>query len=101
MSANDLLTLLTQLIFTLLGCVTVFDYLRHRGKTRRDIALLFGSLATLFISSALLPAKGSQPNPAVQIINLLALVALPFFLLRLLRYFRSIPIWLMRLAQIG
>ena len=44
MSANELLSLLMQLLFIFLGIVTLIEYIRHRDKTRRDIALMFSSL---------------------------------------------------------
>ncbi len=100
MSANDLLTLLIRLLFIALGFLTVVDYLRHRDKPRRDIALMFGTFGILFLIPTLTSAFGIQ-STWLSTATSLALVAQPYLLLRLGQYFRPVPRNLMRVAQIG
>src|SRR6266496_2362815 len=100
MSANDLLGLVMRLQFILLGCITLIDYIRHRDKTRRDIALMFGSLATLLAVQIFQEITGLQLK-WLNTIGAVALVAQPFFMLRLVQYFRTVPNLVRRLAWVG
>ncbi|HLU09949.1 MAG TPA: hypothetical protein VK003_09805, partial [Oceanobacillus sp.] len=89
MSANELLVLLIQALFILLAVVTAADWLRHRGEIRRDIALLFGSLGLVFLIQVLENISDTE-SPVVESIEQFALLAHPYLLLRLLRYFRPV-----------
>ena len=100
MSANELLVLLIQALFILLAVVTAADWLRHRGEIRRDIALLFGSLGLVFLIQVLENISDTE-SPVVESIEQFALLAHPYLLLRLLRYFRPVPQNLMRIALAG
>jgi PAS domain S-box-containing protein len=100
MSANELLGFVMRLQFILLGSITLIDYIRRRDKTRRDIALMFGSLATLFAVQIFQQATGIQLK-WLNTIGTIALVAQPFFMLRLVQYFRPVPNLLRRLAWVG
>lgn len=100
MSANDLLTLVTQLFFILLGVVTVVDFVRHRDNTRREIALMFSLLATPFLVQIYESLISAQVYWLDQL-ALIALVSQPYLSLRLARYYRSTPELVMRIAFIG
>ena len=100
MSANELLGFVMRLQFILLGSITLIDYIRRRDKTRRDIALMFGSLATLFAVQMFQQVTGIQLK-WLNTIGTIALVAQPFFMLRLVQYFRPVPNLLRRLAWVG
>ncbi len=100
MSANDLLTLVTQLVFIFLGLLAAYNYLQFRDKPRRDIALMFGSLATLFAIQIFERLSGTQQGlPGM--IGTLALLAQPYLLLRLARYYHPVPARWMHAAGIA
>ena len=99
MSANDLLTLLSHLCFVLLGFVTLRDYLRHRDKPRGDIALMFGSLALTFFIPDFLKVIRVHFR-LLDLLGSIALVAQPYLLLRLLRYFYPVSPRFMKLARL-
>src|SRR5690606_15945085 len=89
-----------QLLFISLGFVTIVDYLIYRGQIRRDIALLFGCLAFLFLAQ-IITSTGDPQYQWVGLIGVMALVTQPYLLLRLVRYFRSVPTLYMRMAGLG
>jgi PAS domain S-box-containing protein len=100
MSANELLSLLMHLLFIFLGVVTLIEYIRHRDKTRRDIALMFGSLATLYVLQDIVRITGIE-SQLLSTLAICALVAQPYLLLRLVLYFRPVPTLLIRIAGIS
>src|SRR5688572_1453987 len=97
MTVENLLTFLTQVIFLLVAVSTLFNWAIFRNRARFDIALVFLSLAIAVIAQELqrfLPAWA----PALTLVFLLALLTHPYLLLRLVRYFRPIPILTQRAA---
>src|SRR5262245_51991525 len=100
MTANDLLTLVIQLSFIVLGILTTYDYLRHRDMARRDICLMFVTLAATFVIQLLTRITGLQVTWLSRL-GSIALVSQPYLLLRLARYFRPIPVLVMRAALVG
>lgn len=100
MNTNDLLGFLTQLFFLVLGVVTTINYLRYGGETRRDIALMSGSLGVAFLVQILARVTDTQ-SPWVDVLGSLALITQPYLLLRLAQYFHNIPTWTLRLALSG
>lgn len=100
MLVTELLQTLTRVFFVLLAVLTVIDYLRHRDPIRRDVALVFVSLASSIVISILVSITGLQA-PWVSKIGQIGLVSQPFLLLRLVGYFRPIPRVIYRLALAG
>jgi signal transduction histidine kinase/DNA-binding response OmpR family regulator len=100
MNADDLLSFLAQLFFLLLGLVTTVNYLRYRGETRRDIALMSGSLALAFLIQ-LIGRVTDIESSWLDTIGTIALLSQPYLLLRLAPYFYRIPALIMRLALAG
>lgn len=100
MSANDLLSLLLQLLFISLGVITAYDYLSHRDRTRLDIALMFGSLALFYLIPNFVHLTGIQAA-WLNTLSPIALVSQPYLLLRLVQYFRPISHLLMLSARIS
>ncbi|GEM_PF-1350512 len=99
-NAIELLTVIAQLFFSLLSLATLIDFARRRGNTRRDIALMFGTLGfTLMISlvSKVLGVRLVWLNT----LGSLALIAQPYFMLRIVRYFRPLPAAITRAALVG
>lgn len=94
MSAIELLTLLTQAVYILLSIVTVIAYIRYRDVVRRDVALTFSVLAIPFYVQVAVQLYPNFSVPALTLmgaVSVFALVAQPYLLLRLVRYFWHIP----------
>jgi PAS domain S-box-containing protein len=101
MTANELLSFITQLFLILLGVVTTADYLRHRDATRRDVALVFGSLSVPVLIPIIAGISGATTPRWLSVISSAALIAQPYLLLRLVQYFRAKSTKLMRAALIS
>jgi signal transduction histidine kinase/DNA-binding response OmpR family regulator len=97
MDTSDLLSFLARFFFLLLGLVTTINYLRYQGETRRDIALMSGSLATPFLIQIFTRTTGVQ-SEWLDVLGSVALLTQPYLLLRLAQYFYAIPPLIMRLA---
>jgi signal transduction histidine kinase len=122
MSVNELLLLLTRIFFVGLALITSVDFIRHRDKIRRDVALVFLSLSfniilTLIVNATRvqifnLGSLSASGDPYLHVvititrlqtfnIGSLAVLAQPYLLLRLVRYFRSVPTFIERGALLG
>src|SRR4051794_38687853 len=101
MLVTDLLVQLTRIFFVVLSILTVVDYLRHRDRTRRDIALVFVALASSTLISVFLQITGLQPQLWTTLLGEIGVVSQPFLLLRLVAYFRTIPRVVWWVALIG
>jgi PAS domain S-box-containing protein len=88
---DPLLQLLTRGVYVLVFCLTLFDFLRWRDVPRLEVAALFGGLGLIV---ALQAAAGlvviTLPGWATTV-AVLALLAQPYLLLRVLGQFRSVP----------
>src|SRR5258708_6919703 len=93
MTAIDLLTLLAQVFFALLSLVSIIDFLRHRDIARRDIALMFTSLGVPISVPPFIKLLGFHVSWLSAAITA-ALIAHPYLMLRLLRFFRPVPRWI-------
>lgn len=100
MTVTELLTHLTRITFVLLFVVTTIDYLRHRDKIRRDVALVFLCLSANTIVLFLVSLVGFRASWLSQV-GAVALIAQPYLLLRLVGYFRAVPVVLQRGALLG
>lgn len=100
MTAITLLSILVQISFISLGFLTVKDFILYKDKTRRDIALMFASLALTYVIPNLAPIIGMHPKLS-GFISTAALVAQPYLLLRLVQYFHPVSKRLHRAALIG
>lgn len=104
MSATDLLTLITEGILILLSVITIRDFLRHRNAIRRDIALMFGALATplyILLLATLIPTLSVVVLTILGVVAYFTLLAQPFLMLNLLRYFHPVPARVMQIAGIA
>jgi PAS domain S-box-containing protein len=81
---------LTQIIFLLLAGSTLFNWIRQRDETRLDIALVFIVLAVTIILQDLQRIFPTFTR-LIGILVFLALLAHPYLLLRVARYFRPLP----------
>src|SRR5689334_12067999 len=90
MPVNELLVTLTRVFFISLSVITILDFLSHRDPIRRDIALVFISLAIPTVILLFLTITGLQ-LPWLTKLGQLGVVGQPFLLLRLVAYFRAVP----------
>ncbi len=100
MLVNDLLVLLTRVFFVSLAIITFVDFVRHGDRIRRDIALVFISLASTTIITVILGILGLQV-PLLLKIGQVGVVSQPYLLLRLVAYFRTVPRNIKWLAIVG
>jgi hypothetical protein len=97
MGIQDILDVPIELTFIALGALAVIDFFRHRDQIRRDVALLFGTLAVPSLVQVIARIYGVEISDG----NSLAIIALilePYLLLRLVRYLRAVPPYMMRLT---
>jgi signal transduction histidine kinase len=103
MTVNEFLTLATRATLLLIAALTLWSYLRYRGRARLDIALMFGLLAFVILIGPIREA-GGIPGLADRWLTLaaqIALVAHPYLLLRLVLDFRPVPATIWWIALIG
>jgi len=70
MPGEGLLRRADELLFVLLGGITVFNYLYYRDPIRRDTALIFGSLAVNVLISWLFGLQFAWVNRLMLIVFL-------------------------------
>jgi|GEM_PF-3508936 len=97
MPGEGLLRRADELLFVLLGGITVFNYLYYRDPIRRDTALIFGSLAVNVLISWLFGLQFAWVNRLMLIVFL----AQPYLLLRVGLHLQPIPDRYIRYVQIG
>ena len=90
MRVEELLTLVTQGTFLLIALLTSVDFLRHRDRTRLDIALMFGALAALIVIQRI-PAIIGVQVAWLSTAGAILLLSQPYLLLRLVQHFRHVP----------
>lgn len=97
MTIQEFLTHLARASYLLIALITWVEFLRHRERTRLDIALMFGALglAVLIQESTDLASVEAHWLSAL---GSLAVIAQPYLLLRLVEHFQPVPA---RLRQIG
>lgn len=89
MGMDQLLTHLAQVFFVLTGIVTGIDFIRHRDRIRRDLALLSGSIAVPVIAGFF--AQWLALPGWLVLAGILPLAAQPYLLIRLVRHLRPVP----------
>jgi len=100
MPVTEFLMHLTRIFFVLLAILTVTDYLRHRDPIRRDIALVFVALSSSIVIGLILSLIGLK-LPFVAKIGPIGVISQPYLLLRLVNYFRPVPLNMKRGAAIA
>ncbi|MCA0457843.1 MAG: GAF domain-containing protein [Chloroflexi bacterium] len=100
MLVAELLLHLTRAFFIILSTLTLVDYLRHRDRIRRDIALVFLSLSSTTFILFFLSMTGLQA-PWLTKIGQVGIASLPILLLRMVGYFRPVSGKIKRIALIG
>ena len=91
MTALELITLLSQAIYVVIFLAVGLRYLRARTPAHLDISVFFGILAFVVVESRIATALGLvQPEWFTDSV-IAAVVALPYFLLRLVDDFTTVP----------
>ncbi len=75
-------------LYLLIALITLADFLRHRDRTRLDIALMF---AAITMAVALLTLPAGIDWPWLNVIGPVSVVAQPYLLLRLAQLFQPVP----------
>ncbi|HCR71489.1 MAG TPA: hypothetical protein DIW23_08610 [Anaerolineae bacterium] len=100
MTMEDLLQILTQAIFFFLAGITLFRWWRYPSRLHLDTMLVFLSMGLAFLGQDL-QALFPEFSSIFTILIATALIIHPYFLLRLVKYFHPIPLWIQRLALAG
>ncbi|MFN8557435.1 MAG: hypothetical protein U0531_08815 [Dehalococcoidia bacterium] len=100
MSANALLTLLTQALFFAIFLLTAAQAMRRPLRANIEVAALFGTVAIITAVGWFTRAFDITPHRYLTAFNGAALMSLPYLLLRLVDVFSSVPRWL-RAAEAG
>ena len=100
MTLEQFLNLLTQIIFLIVAASTVINWVKDKDQSRRDIALVFISLAIAFIAQDTQNLLKSK-SIVFTIIFFVAVVTQPYLLLRVTRYFHMVSTGIQRAALFG
>lgn len=84
------ITIAIELLFALVFVASLVDYPRRRDPLSRDLVLVFGSVAALFVVQFVGLILGSTP-PWLSAASAALILAQPLFTLRLAARLRSIP----------
>lgn len=100
MTLNTFINLFVRVVIAFLTLLALRDLWKYRDRLRLDIALMFASLAISVLTARI----SGQPEELVRIveaISVMALIAHPYLLLRLVNTVRRIPRPALSLALIG
>lgn len=100
MSINDILTFLAQVLFVTLSAVAILDYIRFPNPRRRDFALLCSSLGFPLGVTLVRNIFGIE-SLTLNLLGAFILFAQPYFLFRLLHYYRPSRLWSHILILLG
>ena len=101
MTALELVSRLTELIYVLIFLLVVWTAVRRRTRTSVDIALFFGAIATFIVESRIVTTLGLQQVELVNDVVTILVIAMPYLLLRLVDDFSTVPLIASRLAEAG
>ena len=93
MSVNGILNFIAQILFVALSIISILTYLRQRNARRRDFALLSISLG-FPLGATLLMSTLDFTSDLLDLIGAILLFFQPYFLFRLLQYYRPSRRWL-------
>ncbi len=91
MTTLELISFINQFLFIGLFVVVLRDALRWPSRSKLNIALLFGSIATVLVLSRLAPILGYADHPAYPAVVIVCLAVAPFAMLRLVDDFSDSP----------
>src|SRR5438552_18607571 len=87
---DPVLQLVTQGVFVFASALTLVDYIRRPALQRLELAILFGCLTPIILLRLVGRLLGELPTWAITL-AVVAFLAHPFVLIRLLTYFRPVP----------
>ena len=93
MSALELISLVTEVLFVGLFVAVLWHALRQPTRARIDTVLLFGSIALVVVVSRVVDALGLDAQPWVGGVLLLLLNVAPYAMIRLVDDFRGTARW--------
>jgi signal transduction histidine kinase len=100
-SASDFVEFLTQACFVLIALVVARTAIREPIRARIDIAVFFAAIAFLVLEGWLSGVLGHEPGRLLTALNSALLVALPYLLIRLVNDFTTVPVKILRGAELG
>jgi signal transduction histidine kinase len=100
-TALELVSLLTQAIYVAIFLVVSASLLREPTRSRLNMTLFFGAITFAIAQSRLLAALGVGPVELVSDIAGVLVLAMPYFLLRLVSDFAHVPTVAKRAAEAG
>src|SRR5438876_12112210 len=100
MTALQLLQGATNVLFVSIFVIVAINAYRRRTRTDFDALLLFGSLALILLIGPVLQLFGLQMDQPLTLAVVTVLMALPYFMLRLLEDFADVPLFV-RAATFG
>src|SRR3954447_11162966 len=100
MSVEGVLQWVTQAIFVLIWLLTLVDYQHGRTPQRRDVTLMFGTLAVAVVAQWIFGLLGFT-SPWLVTATSVVVTAQPYLLLRLVRYDCAVPRWIIRFGLVG
>jgi signal transduction histidine kinase/CheY-like chemotaxis protein len=83
-------TIAIELLFAIVFVASLVEFVRRRDPLSRDLVLVFGSVAALFVVQFIALIFGSTP-PQLAAASAALILAQPFFTLRMAARLRSIP----------
>src|SRR3954467_4666300 len=101
MNALELITLISQSIYVIVFVLVLWRYIRAATPAHLDMTLFFGILAFAVIESRIAALTGLVAPEWFTDALVVAIVALPYLLLRLLDDFTTVPPILKRAAEVG
>lgn len=100
MSATELIAVLVRWSYVLVAAATLWDFLRHRDRSRLDIALMFAALGAGILGGEFQRLLGIQSR-WLTTLDGIAILAQPYLLLRLVGHFRPLARRVRTLALAG
>ncbi len=97
MTALELISLVTQVLFVGLFVVVLWHGLRRRTRAGFNTVLLFGSVAAVVVLDRVGALAGVDESPIIPIVLILLLNLAPYAMLRLVDDFSGTPRW----VQVG
>ncbi len=101
MSAIDLLSAVTQIIYVLIFASVLLQTIRRPTPAHLDMALFFGATAVIIVLARFAALVGTAAPPWVLPIEVAILLALPYVLLRLVDDFTRVAGAIKRGAEFG
>lgn len=101
MTAETLLQNVTDAIFVAIFALVALRTVAEPSRAHIDSSLLFGAIALIVAETWLSELLGITTSAVLTTIVSILLMALPYFMLRLVDDFRGVPRWLLRAAEVG